>query len=147
MLCRKANYGMILHLPPWKVSTCKATGLVFVVQSTNKVNAWLLCSGDSVFICAHLSYISYCFHWLTQHVVWIFSIFFFYASGASKSMAKRARIVLTSYQKQRILSLFEGAVKYNSTHMHACLPAIEWDAPHIHEHSRIQLPLHSWHSL
>lgn len=33
-------------------------------------------------------------------------------------MAKRARIVLTSYQKQRILSLFEDAVKYNSTHMH-----------------------------
>ena len=49
----------------------------------------------------------------------------------------------TSYQKQHILSLFEGAVKYNSTHMHACLPAIEGDAPHIHEHSRIQLPLHS----
>ena len=132
-------------LPPWKVSTCKATSLVVVVHSTNEVSAWLWCS-------VYLN-ISYCFYWQTQHMVWIFSIilFIFFASGAPKFIAKRVRIVLTCYQKQCIL--FHRLKAQWSITIHACLLAIEWDVPHIHEHSRIlhsiayQLLLHSRRSL
>lgn len=99
-------------LPPWKVSTCKATSLVVVVHSTNEVSAWLWCS-------VYLN-ISYCFYWQTQHMVWIFSIIFYFFCQWSAKIHNQKSENSTHLLPEAVhlVSSFEGAVKYNNTYMH-----------------------------